>query len=60
MLTDSVAAITGDGVERATLAMLALDGQLEDTAESEMQEVLQLFAFSLRCTSLLFDQIIEG
>ncbi|AEG51291.1 regulatory protein TetR [Sphingobium chlorophenolicum L-1] len=57
VLTDSVAKILDEGIERATLAswavvhglaMLALDGQLEDTDEADMQEVLQLFAFSLR------------
>ena len=56
VLTESVAAIVDTNVEQATLAswaivhglaMLALDGRLEDTAETGLQDVLKLFAFSL-------------
>lgn len=56
MLTESVEAIVDMVVEQATLAswaivhglaMLALDGRLDEDAESNMSKVLQLFAVSL-------------
>ena len=56
VLTETVEAIVDTGVEQATLAswaivhglaMLALDGRLDDAAESNMSNVLQLFALSL-------------
>lgn len=62
VLTDSVAAILDTGVEQATLAswaivhglaMLALDGRLEDTTESDMRNVVEPFAFSLGYSTTL-------
>ncbi|WP_176594361.1 TetR/AcrR family transcriptional regulator [Sphingobium sp. EM0848] len=56
VLIESVEAIVDTGVEQATLAswaivhglaMLALDGRLDEAAESNMANVLQLFALSL-------------
>lgn len=62
VLTATVAAILGGGVEQATLAswaivhglaMLALDGRLEDTTEASMRNVLEPFAFSLGYSTAL-------